>query len=297
MSSKNKLTFIQPELTVEDLSKALYSANLDLQSANDRLEKQQESQRQLLSNLSHDLRAPLAAVYSNVEYLQSLSTQELTPNQLTQSLDVISQKLRDATNLLDQILTLNKLDDSEMEIHFQSIPLYAFLEDYYFQQLVDQRFANRKLHLNLPSGAHAPGIFPPTDTSGGCAPGIFSPDTASPDLMIDITLFKRVLDNLFSNALKYSDTDDTIELSAFSDAAGHHVLIRDTGYGISLEDLPHIFDRSYIGNDNHHRNPSTDGNSSHGLGLAIVQDILLRHNARISCESQIGVGTTFHIVF
>ncbi len=102
---------------------------------------------------------------------------------------------------------------------------------------------------------------------------------------------EQVLDNLLSNALKFSPEGRTVNLRMIQDAKGGviHVSVSDTGPGIPPEDLPHIFERFYQG----HMQARTTVVGS-GLGLALAKKIVEAHGGRIWVESELGKGTTVH---
>lgn len=110
-----------------------------------------------------------------------------------------------------------------------------------------------------------------------------------PFFAVDAVRFGRALNNLFDNALTYTEPGGTVSLSAASvDDDRVRITVRDTGIGIPTESLPHVFDRFF-------RVPGRDGTPGTGLGLAIVREVVTAHGGEIACESEVGRGTTFHI--
>ena len=106
----------------------------------------------------------------------------------------------------------------------------------------------------------------------------------------DALQLKQAMRNLVGNAIKYTPTAGSIQLSLEADEDTVIVHVKDSGYGISAEDLPFIFDRFYRANDVRIKN--IEGN---GLGLAIVKSIIEKHSGRISVESKPGKGSCFTI--
>jgi signal transduction histidine kinase len=145
-----------------------------------------------------------------------------------------------------------------------------FLEDYYYMNLADSRFENVDFTLDIPS-------------------------PLSLTLDIDPTLMQRVLDNLLTNALKYSKDAPVIVLGAYIDPDSNPrtlvIYVKDNGIGIAKKHLPHIFDRSYTANKS--RTPSS--NTGSGFGLSIVKSIVEHHDGFITCDSEQGVGSRFEI--
>jgi two-component system sensor histidine kinase BaeS len=100
----------------------------------------------------------------------------------------------------------------------------------------------------------------------------------------------QVLDNLLTNALRYTDRGGTVTVAVGNDGDGVTVDISDTGVGIAAEDLPHVFDRFWRADRS--RSRATGGS---GVGLAVVQRLIAAHGGRIEVDSQAGRGTSFHI--
>jgi signal transduction histidine kinase len=102
---------------------------------------------------------------------------------------------------------------------------------------------------------------------------------------------EQLLDNLVENGLKYSPVDRPVEVRAWREGGGIHLTVRDRGIGIPPADLPHVFDRF-------HRAANVDARryAGIGLGLYICRGIVDQHGGRIWVESEIGQGSTFHVV-
>ncbi|MBI3765350.1 MAG: ATP-binding protein [Ignavibacteriales bacterium] len=98
------------------------------------------------------------------------------------------------------------------------------------------------------------------------------------------------MNNLMSNAIKYTDAHGRIRVEAGPSDTGVRIAVSDTGMGISAEDIPHIFTKFYKA-----RNASKSGSHGTGVGLALVKAFSEGHDAKISVTSTIGVGSTFTI--
>ena len=112
----------------------------------------------------------------------------------------------------------------------------------------------------------------------------------SPEIEADYDRLIQVLANLLTNALRHTPESGQITLQGESIPEGVRITVRDTGVGISSEDLPYIFDRFWRGDKSRTR---TEGSS--GLGLAITRQLVLAHGGTISAESEVGKGTIFTI--
>lgn len=258
-----KNVFTQPELSVEDLTKALHQTSLRLAESNLQLQKSEADRTQMLANLSHDLRSPLSSIRGYTEYL--LAFDQVDPEELHLTLEQLLSKIDSMEYLLSQLLSISSMDDSQQELHLVEIDLDEYLQNIFSAYLYNQNFCERNLS--------------------------FQQQTTHCKLNIDPVLFSRVFDNLFTNALKYSQKGADILLAY--EVTDHlvHITLEDTGFGISEEDLPYIFDRTYMVTDS--RTPQKDKGC--GLGLSIVKAIVEKHQGKIWCESILHKGSIFHI--
>jgi two-component system sensor histidine kinase BaeS len=102
---------------------------------------------------------------------------------------------------------------------------------------------------------------------------------------------EQVVDNLLSNALRYTDPGGTVELHVRASMGTCIVEVRDTGIGISPEDLPHVFDRFW--RSDRSRSRATGGS---GIGLAVVRELVRAHHGRVELRSELGHGTTARVI-
>jgi signal transduction histidine kinase len=253
--------FEEPELTVENLSLALYEANKKL--------KENEKKRlEFYSNISHDLRAPITALSNSIEYM--LTAEDITPEEQKETLTIMQKRTEYMSRLINDIFLLSSLESSDKKVHKEPVDMDFFLEDYYYMNLADSRFEDADFTLDMPN-------------------------PLSLTLDIDPMLMQRVLDNLLTNALKYSKGKPVIVLGAYIDQDSSPnkliIYVKDNGIGIAKKHLPHIFDRSYTANKS--RTPNSSNGS--GFGLSIVKSIVEHHDGLITCESEQGVGSRFEI--
>lgn len=263
MSAK-KNCFEKPELSVEELSHALYSANLKLNEANQQLLQQEKQRLEFYANISHDLRAPVTALSNSVEYM--LSCPELSCEELNENLLIMQKRIAYMEHLINDIFLLSSLDSSDNKVHKENVDMRFLLEDYFYLCEEDSRYENAELKLNIA-------------------------DDLNITLFVDPILIHRVLDNLFNNALKYSKGAPYIELGAYIDREENCLIIyvADHGIGISHKNTEKIFDRSYMVQKS--RTPGADASS--GFGLSIVKSIMEHHNGTVTCESEYKKGSRF----
>lgn len=217
--------------------------------------------RELIANVSHDLRTPLTSLQG---YLETLSLKEgtLSPEEQRAYLGIATAHSAQLGKLIAELFELAKLSSQEMKPHLEQIALGELVQD------VLQKFTLVAERKCVKLGAYSPADLPLV--SG------------------DIGLIERVLENLIENAIRYTHEGGAVgvTLSLVNDRVMTQVA--DTGCGISPEDLPYIFDRYYrVGKGQQERSTGA------GLGLAIVKRILELHGSPIEVQSVVHQGTTF----
>lgn len=258
-----KKKYTRPEISREELQQQLFEANISLQEANERLRQEERMRTEFFANLSHDLRAPMTALKSAVEYLK---TGQVSPQEQQTVLELMEKRTAFLQRLIEDMFLLAKMENADTNLHLEPVDAAAFLEEYFYSAEADAAYSGRNLILNLS-------------------------DDLKCEIRIDPEMIVRVLDNLFTNARKYSWEGASITLSAAVVTSGLEITVADNGVGIEPDALPHIFERSYRTTKSR-----TPGDDSSGLGLAIVQKILERHGSSITAESEPGKGTTFRFV-
>lgn len=250
--------------TVESLSRKLLELTEQLSQKNQALQHLQKERSEMLANLSHDLRAPLTAIRSAIDYLNS--GQPLGPQEIQTALTLIDHRTSTLEHLIRDMYELFTLEDSAHAFVFQELDALSFLEEYFYTALPDHRYASHILQAELPVDLHA-------------------------TLFADPGKLSRVLDNLFDNAAKYAPAHTKITLSACpsDDRTALRISVTDEGPGIPPEDLERIFLRTYTVSSA--RTPGSATGS--GLGLSIVRTITERHGGTVSCRSRPGVGSSF----
>jgi signal transduction histidine kinase len=219
--------------------------------------------RELVANVSHDLRTPLASLQG---YLETLLLKEgkLKPEEQRDYLKIALKHGTRLGKLVSELFELAKLDSQEIQLHAEPFSLGELAQDVLqkFQLNAEQK----KIDLQLS----------------------FRRDL--PFVLADIALIERVLENLVENALRYTPEGGIITASLIPPRNNEKITVRitDTGCGIPQEDLPYIFDRFYRVEKN--RQEKSGGS---GLGLAISKRILELHGSSIEVDSRVQVGTTF----
>jgi signal transduction histidine kinase len=227
----------------------------------DALRAAESMRRDLIGNISHDLRSPLTSLQG---YLETMAMKEgtLDPGERQRLLSISLRNAAGLQRLVEQLLELAKLDAGQVDLQREPIPLAELCQD---------------VALKLASQADRALVTLRVD--------------APPDLPLvscDVGMIERVLTNLIENALHFTPEAGTVRVTLSGQQGGVRVQVMDTGPGISLEDLPHVFERFYRADKS--RTRATGGA---GLGLAIARQIVELHGGSLDVKSVPGKGTTF----
>jgi signal transduction histidine kinase len=228
------------------------------------LKESDSLRRELITNVSHDLRTPLTSMQG---YLETLAVKKDLPDNKRQ--EYLNRAIRQSDRLrrlIADLFELAKLDAHEVKAHPEPFSLGELVLD-----------VLQKFHLL----AEDRGIKLASDI-----------DPHLSFVMADIGLIERALENLLKNAIQYTPKSGTVTVTIIPGRDRLVVEIADTGKGMREEDLPHIFDRYYRA-DTAEDDP-TDGT---GLGLAITKRIIELHDSEITVRSSAGEGSvfTFHL--
>ncbi len=217
--------------------------------------------REMVSNISHDLRTPLSSLQGYLETLlmksHSLSAEEREAYLKT----ALSQSHR-LGNLISELYELAKLDSPDMKIHAEAFNMGELAQD------ILQKYQLKAREKEVSLEISAPRELPPVHA--------------------DIALIERAIQNLIDNALSFSRNGGNIRLIIEPDDRTLTIKVMDDGYGIRKEDIPFIFDRFYQG-----KGQRREDDDSTGLGLAITKRILELHHSPIEVQSEPEKGATF----
>lgn len=223
------------------------------------LAKTDNLQKDLIANVSHDLRTPLTMVKSYAEMIRDLSGNN--PEKRTAHLQVIIDEADRLNLLVADLLTLSKMQSG---VDVLNITKFC-LRDSILSILNSYRLFEEEENYNF---------------TYQCDPNII--------VTGDEARIKQVLSNLVNNAVRYSGEDKNISITVTEKGDSIRCEVSDMGQGIPKEDLEHIWERYYKSSSNHSRN--TMGT---GLGLSIVKEILLLHKASFGVTSKLNEGSTF----
>jgi len=214
-----------------------------------------------ISTVSHELRTPLTSIKGYVDLVLAGDVGPLTPEQ-KEFLTIVSQNTTRLTELINDLLEIERLESGKIEFEFAELDLAEVLEN-----------VARSLHVN----AEQKGLEFLTEIPSGLK------------VRGDRDRLTQVFLNLLSNAIKYTPAG-TVELRAHQEDDAVVVEVRDTGIGLSESDLQKLFQKFFRSD-----NPYVRKVGGTGLGLSIAKAIVERHGGTITVTSQLGQGSTFTV--
>lgn len=221
--------------------------------------------KELISNISHDLKTPITAIKGYVEGIQDGVAS--SPEKLNKYIRTIYNKANDMDRLIDELTFYSKIDMNKIPYNFSKINVAEYFGDCVEEVGLDME--TRGIEL-----------------------GYFNYVDEDVVVIADAEQMKRVINNIIGNSLKYLDKKKGIlNIRIKDDGDFIQVIIEDNGKGIAAKDLPYIFDRFYRTDSS--RNSSKGGS---GIGLSIVKKIIEDHGGRIWATSKEGIGTEIHFV-
>ena len=218
--------------------------------------------KEFVANVSHELRTPLSVIKGYVETLVD-AHDDMPAADRGRFLKTIQRHAERLHSLLDDLLTLSRLESSQPGLRRERVD-------------IGQLFASalEDFRARPAAGGHRFSL---------------AIDPNTPEVLADPLKLGQVLDNLVSNALKYTPRGSRVDLGArLLSADTVEISVRDNGPGIPPEDLPHIFERFYRVEKGRSREKGGTG-----LGLSIVKHIVQLHGGKVWAESKVGAGTTF----
>ncbi|MBC7803288.1 MAG: PAS domain-containing protein [Candidatus Parcubacteria bacterium] len=218
-----------------------------------------------VAHVSHELKTPLSTLAAYSELLLDYGT--LSEGERVNAVNVIHDEVERAAALVNNLLSISKLETGALPLARQRVKLADLLRD--SADKLEKLAATRQVTLERR----------------------IATDLESVDL--DKELFRIALDNILGNAIKYSDAGGKVTLSATRlDDGDVRICVRDLGIGMSAEDCKKVFDKYYRSGD-----PLVATRSGHGLGLYLARQIVELHHGSLSVTSELGKGTEFAIQF
>ena len=225
----------------------------------------EKENRELISNISHDLKTPITAVKGYVEGIMDGVAD--TPEKMDRYVRTIYNKTNEMDHLINELTFYSKIDTNRIPYTFSKLNVEDYFED--CSEEVGLELETRGIEL------------------------VYA-NYVEKDVMViaDGEQIRRVIHNIISNAIKYMDTPKGIIQIRIKDVGDFiQIEIEDNGKGIGPKDLPYIFDRFYRTDVS--RNSSKGGS---GIGLSIVKKILEDHGGKVWATSRLGIGTIMYFV-
>ena len=221
------------------------------------LQENEKMKNDFISSVSHELRTPLTAIRG---WAETLKNGDADPQTMQKGMGVILKESDRLSSMVEELLDFSRLQSGRMQLNLSKLDLIAELSDVVLMFYEKAKRDNIELIYDEPMD--------------------IMPINADPNRL------RQVFINIIDNAIKYSDSGDTVTINAFVEENDAVVTIADTGCGIKDVDLPKIKEKFYKAN-------STRRGS--GIGLAVADEIVALHGGRLSIGSKEGVGTTVTI--
>jgi signal transduction histidine kinase/DNA-binding response OmpR family regulator len=250
-----------------DLKRQKLRQELELEHVEaEKLKELDTMKSRFFANISHEFRTPLTLILGPLEKIRTQITDEAQKD-----LDIMHRNARRLQILINQLLSLSKLESGQMKLHTREENIVALVNGYI------QSFESLAKQKNI-------------DLS-------FTSLEKKVQLFVDKEKMEKILSNLLSNALKFTGEGGRIEVTVSSqqieDLPGKWVrlIVSDTGRGILPDKLEHIFDRFYQADDSY-----TKDQEGTGIGLALTQELVELHHGKITVESESDKGTTLTVL-
>ena len=235
------------------------------QSAEAALENESRN-RELVSNISHDLKTPITSIRGYVEGLRDGVAD--TPEKMERYIRTIYKKTNELSGLINELTLYTSIEQNRLPYNLRRVRVKEFFED--CAQEIGMELEAENIQLDF---------YCMTD-----------PRT---EIIADPEQLRRVINNIISNSIKYRKKEnDRVEIRISDEGDGVQIGIEDNGKGISRKDIGHIFERFYRSDAS--RSSSTGGS---GIGLSIVKKVIEDHGGHIWATGEEGKGLCIHIVF
>ena len=238
---------------------------LRLKESTDEKFEHEQKNKELVSNISHDLKTPITAIKGYVEGIMDGVAD--TPEKMNKYIRTIYDKANDMDRLINELTTYSGIDNNRIPYTFRRINVADYFGDCVEEVGLDLESKNIQLNYD----------------------DLVEPST---QIIADPEQLKRVINNIIGNSVKYMDKEQgVIDIRILDEVDSIRVEIEDNGMGIAAKDLPNVFERFYRTDAS--RNSSKGGS---GIGLSIVKKIIEDHGGYIWATSKEKEGTCMHFV-
>ena len=238
---------------------------LRLKESTEEKRQQEKQNKELISNISHDLKTPITAIKGYMEGI--LDGVADTPEKMDKYIKTVYNKANDMDRLINELTLYSGIDNNRIPYNFHRINVADYFGDCVEEVGLDLESKNIELNYS----------------------NLVDPDTV---IIADPEQMKKVINNIIGNSVKYMDkSKGIIDIRILDEIDAVRIEIEDNGKGIAAKDLPQIFERFYRTDAS--RNSSKGGS---GIGLSIVKKIVEDHGGYIWATSKEGEGTCMHFV-
>ena len=227
-----------------------------------RFRRLENTRREFVANVSHELRNPLAGIKALTETLENFD--DLEKNVRKEFIDRINEDVDRMTNLINDLLELSKLESGQVKTNIMPIEILLLFNS------LGKSFSKKYNDMDVALDFEIP--------------------NPSYTILGEFGMLTQVFTNLLENSLRFTESGDSVKVSVKENDGTISILVDDNGIGIDKEHLPHVFERFYKAD----RSRSDLGT---GLGLAIVKHIVQYLNGEVSINSELGVGTHVEVMF
>jgi signal transduction histidine kinase len=252
---------IQSKDEIGELASTINSMAEKLEKVDGEKRRLEQTRQDFLANISHELRTPLTAMQG---FLEALLDDLIDEGSRHKYYDIIYHESLHMNRLVDDIMELVKLENGEITLSKTRVDIVGLMNKIAFKFTPEA--AEKQVDIQVNVAENLPMVY------------------------ADQTRLEQILNNLVKNAVKFTDSG-TINLSADRQGDSLHLSVADTGIGIAVADQERIWERFFKVDRGRSRK-----NIGSGLGLAIVRELVELHGGEIGLQSEVGQGTTFHIL-
>lgn len=233
----------------------------DLERMRKALKENLERRSRFIMGISHDLRTPVALIKGYSEAVSDGIVNSI--DDIKKSVSIINTKASQLESMINDLINYVKMDNTEWKKTLRPVELKSFLKDFAANMEGAAELYKRKISSSI--------------------------EIEEQQVLMDKNLFTRALENIYGNALRYTNDGDSISLEAKKNSLGKiEISISDTGVGIPKEDLEKVFELFFRASNSRRENGM-------GIGLSVVKSIIDSHGWSISVKSKPNKGTTFTI--
>jgi signal transduction histidine kinase len=234
-----------------------------VEEAHERVSRLSEEKSDLLHMVAHDMRGPLMTFQTGVGLVRAKMNGEPQP-ELTEALQRMDRQAEAMQALVNGLLDVEAIENGSRRLAIQSVDFRAVVEHAIERFQEAARRKDIQVDWSAPVGVHK--------------------------VKADMIAIRQVVENLLSNALKYSPLGGRVSMRLAENGETLQLEVKDNGPGISPDEYPQLFSKF-----SRLSARPTDGESSHGLGLYIVDALVRTMNGKVWCESQLGQGSAFYV--